>query len=96
MHRRTIGTIVALSCCVALAGQPAHAQAPANPAPNVFPSSYEELRGSNCLLGGIVGGGAALYSGLPILATAGVVVAGCVVGSLAGPGIAALWRKITQ
>jgi hypothetical protein len=96
MHRRTIGAIVALSCVAALAGQSAHAQAPANPAPNVFPSSYEELRGSNCLIGGIIGGGAALYSRLPLLATAGVVIAGCAVGSLAGPGIAALWRKITQ
>lgn len=95
MHRRTVGAIVALSCLVALAAQPAAAQAPANPAPNVFPSSYEELRGSNCLVGGILGGVAGVVSGLPLLGTAGAVVAGCVVGSLAGPGIAAAWRKIT-
>lgn len=96
MHRRNVGAIVGFSCFMALAGHSAHAQAPANPAPNVFPSSYAELRGSNCLVGGIVGGAAALVYGLPILGTVGAVVAGCVAGSLAGPGLAAAWRKVTQ
>lgn len=96
MHRRVLAATLALSCFAALAGPAAYAQAPANPAPNVFPSSYEELRGSNCLVGGIVGVAAALFYRLPLLATAGAVVGGCVVGSLAGPGIASVWRKITQ
>jgi len=96
MHLRNAGAAVALSCLVALAGQPAGAQVPANPAPNVFPSSYEELRGSNCLLGGIIGGAASFISGLPLLGTVGAVLAGCVVGSLAGPGIASTWNSITR